>query len=86
MQLKYHDLSYCYANDNVEVCLSAAANVRLLDSNNFSKYRRGQRYQFHGGLARQSPVVLSIPNSGHWYVVVDMQGLRGSARYSVRKL
>jgi len=56
MQYAYHDLSYCSANDNVEISLSAAANVRLLDSNNFSKYKRGQRHQFYGGLAQRSPI------------------------------
>ncbi len=27
---------------------------------------------------------MQIPNSGHWHVAVDMQGLRGSTRASVR--
>ena len=29
---------------------------------------------------------LAVPRSGHWHVVVDMQGLRGSTRAGVRKL
>lgn len=29
-------------------------------------------------------MLLPIPSSGHWYVVVDMQGLRGGTRASVR--
>ncbi len=29
---------------------------------------------------------LAIPRSGHWYLVVDMQGLRGSTRASTRKI
>ena len=67
-----------------EVTLSSGANVRLLDSSNFQTYRRGGRHQYHGGLARQSPVRLAIPNGGHWHVVVDMQGLTGSTRASFR--
>ncbi|WP_417843956.1 DUF1883 domain-containing protein [Thalassospira sp.] len=86
MRYNYYDLNHCYANDNVEITLSAAANVRLLDSNNFAKYKQGQRHQFYGGLAQQSPIVMSVPNSGHWYVVVDMQNLRGSTSSSVRKI
>ncbi len=70
--------------DIVEVTLSAGANVRLLDSMNFSRYRRGQQHRCHGGLARISPVRLVIPSSGHWHCVVDMQGLRGSVRAGFR--
>ena len=34
----------------------------------------------------KSPVVLGVPNSGHWYVTVDLQGLRGTVRSSVQVL
>ena len=72
--------------DVVEVTLSNGANVRLLDSSNFAKYKRGDQHRYHGGLAKKSPVRLQIPSNGHWYVVVDMQGLRGSTRASLRKI
>lgn len=69
----------------VEVTLSgSAANVRLLDNSNYARYRRGKDHRYHGGLARQSPVRMAIPSSGSWHVVVDMQGLRGTTRSSVR--
>jgi hypothetical protein len=64
--------------------LSAGANVRLLDSSNFNRYKRGEKHRYHGGLARESPVRISIPTSGHWHAVVDMQGLRGSTRAGFR--
>lgn len=64
--------------------LTSGANVRLMDSSNFSNYKNGRRHQYIGGLAKQSPVRLQIPNSGHWHVAIDMQGLRGSTRASVR--
>lgn len=80
------DLGNCQRGEIVEVTLTAGANVRLMTSSEFSNYRNGRRHRFIGGLARQSPVRLQITHSGHWYVVVDMQGLRGSTRASVRKL
>lgn len=70
----------------VEITLSSGANVRLMDSSNFSNYRNGRQNRYYGGLAKQSPIRLTIPNSGYWHVVVDMQGLRGSTRASVRVL
>lgn len=85
MDFIHSDLGYDASGDVVEVTFSGdAANVRLLDSPNFQRYRRGARHQYYGGLARRSPVRLGIPHSGHWHAVVDMQGLRGRTRASFR--
>lgn len=70
----------------VEVTLTSGANVRLMTSSEFSSYKNGRGHRFIGGLAKQSPVRLQVPSSGHWYVAVDMQGLRGSTKASVRTL
>jgi hypothetical protein len=37
-------------------------------------------------LATQSPVRLKIPHDGHWYVTVDLQGLKGTVKSSARIL
>jgi hypothetical protein len=83
--LKY-DLGNRTRGEIVDVTLTSGANVRLMTSSEFSNYRNGRTHRFIGGLAKRSPVRLQIPNSGHWYVVVDMQGLRGSTKASVRVL
>lgn len=81
--LKY-DLGNLKRGEVVEVTLSSGANVRLMDSSNFNSYKNGRKHRFYGGLARKSPIRIAVPNSGHWYVAVDMQGLRGSTSASVR--
>jgi hypothetical protein len=85
-QFIHSDLGFRQSGEIVEVLLTSGANVRLLDGLNFSSYRTGAAYRYHGGLARQSPVHLPIPSTGHWHLVVDMRGLRGSARASIRVL
>jgi hypothetical protein len=80
------DLGSRQRGEIVEITLTSGANVRLMNSSDFSNYKNGQRHQFFGGLAKQSPIRLPIPSSGHWYIVVDMQGLRGSTKASVRTL
>ena len=71
----------------IEVTLQGnAANVRLLDSSNFQKYRAGRKHQYYGGLVSRSPTRLTTPRNGHWHVTVDMQGLRGQVRSSIRIL
>lgn len=87
MKFIHNDLGNRKSGEIVEVTLSgSAANVRLMDSSNFSSYKSGRNHRYYGGLAQRSPVRLQIPHSGHWYVTVDMQGLRGNVRSSVRLL
>jgi Domain of unknown function (DUF1883) len=70
-------------NDSVSVTLDKQANVRLLDSCNYQKYRNGSEHRYFGGLAKRSPIVISAPHSGHWHVVIDLGGYAGSVRASV---
>ena len=85
MNFTHYDLRYQQRGNVVEVTLSgSAANVRLLDSSNFQSYRSGRQHRYYGGLIRSSPARLVIPHSGHWHVTVDMQGLRGQTRSSIR--
>ena len=71
-------------NDTVLVELDRQANVRLMDSLNFREYQTGRACSFRGGLAVRSPALLVPPHFGHWYVVVDLHGLAGTVRASVR--
>jgi hypothetical protein len=49
-----------------------------------SSYRRGEQHSYRGGLATKSPVRIGVPSGGRWHLVVDMQGLSGTTRSSVR--
>ncbi len=86
MQFIHTDLGQRKRGEVVEIALTSGANVRLMDSSNFSNYKNGRKHTYFGGLAKQTPVRLAIPSSGHWHVAVDMQGLQGSTRASVRVL
>jgi len=82
-----HDLGTLNKGRIVEITLQGnAANVQLLDSSNFSNYKNGRQYRYIGGLAKQSPVRLQTTHSAHWYVAVDLRGMKGSVRSSVRVL
>lgn len=80
------DLGNLKSGEVVEVILTAAANVRLMQSSDFNNYKNGRRHNYRGGLVKRSPFHIAIPTSGHWYLVVDMQGLRGSTKASVKVL
>lgn len=87
MNFTHYDLGNLEKGRIVEITLQgSAANVQLLDSTNFSSYRNGKNYRYIGGLAKRSPVRLQTTHSGHWHVDIDLRGLRGNVRSSVRVL
>jgi hypothetical protein len=87
MKYQVYDLGQLKRGDRVQVTLSgSAANVRLMDTSNYNSYKNGRRHTYYGGLMTKSPAVLGVPSTGHWYVTVDLQGLKGTVRSSVRVL
>lgn len=87
MKYTVYDLGQCCRGERIQVSLQGnAANVRLMDSSNYSSYRSGRRHRYYGGLVKRSPIVLTVPSSGHWYITIDLAGLAGSVRSSIRRL
>jgi hypothetical protein len=81
---QFYDLKQLKRGAVVVVTLKgSAANVRLMDSTNYSRYKRGEQHRFYGGLVKRSPHRIVVPSSGHWYVTVDLQGMRGTVRSAV---
>ena len=79
------DLGSLHFGKTVEVTLhGSAANVRLLDYSNFYSYVHGRVYDSIGGFITESPVSLTIPNHDHWFLVIDMEGLKGVPDASVK--
>ena len=58
----------------VKIELNYAANVMLMDIYNYNTYCEGGYYTYYGGHATSSPVILNVPTSGLWKVVVDNGG------------
>jgi Domain of unknown function (DUF1883) len=80
----HYDISEQRAGTVIEITLSAVANVRLMTSGNFQRFTETLKHQFIGGVAKKSPIRLSIPENGHWHLVVDMEGHNGLAESSVK--
>lgn len=87
MEFNYWDLGQRSRGEIVEVKLSGnAANVRLVDSSNFRAFKAGGNHKYYGGHATRSPVRLQVPQSGHWFLVVDFGGFAGRSKVSVQVL
>lgn len=72
MNYLHYPLNYQQGGKTIKATISGTAcNVILLDSNNFTKYKSGKKFTYYGGHFNYSPVLIPIPHSGIWHVVVD---------------
>ncbi len=87
MEFTKYDFGQLEKGRTIEVTLKGnAANVRLMDSSNFRKYKSGKKHTYIGGLAKKSPIKLTTTHSGHWYLTVDLGGLGGKVQTTARVL
>lgn len=87
MSFTHYDLGNLEKGRVVEITLQGnAANVQLLDSTNFNNYKNGRQYRYIGGLAKQSPIRLQTTHSSHWHIAIDLRGMRGNVRSSIKVL
>ncbi|WP_420608251.1 DUF1883 domain-containing protein [Novosphingopyxis sp.] len=87
MNFTHYNLGHVERGAVIEVTLQgSAANVRLMNGSDFNSYKNGRQHRYVGGLIKQSPFRMTVPSSGTWHVTVDMQGLRGTTRSSIRTI
>lgn len=81
MEHLYWDLGSCAGGALFEIELrGSAARVCFMTITNYQDYLDGEAYAFHGGFYDHSPVVLGVPHDDHWYLVVDSNHHRVTAR------
>ena len=85
MNFIQYPLNHRDAGTAVEVTLQGVeSDVFLVDTINFSSFKRRARYTRYGGHTRKSPVTLVVPRSGTWTaVVVPGPGGRVTATFRV---
>jgi len=64
----------------IKVSLSNRANVRLLDTLNYYKYRIGKSYQSNSEHSDKVACTFSPPHKGEWHVIVDLAGQGSEVR------
>jgi len=55
MHFLHNDLDNLDGSETVEVTLTSAANVKLMDASNFSAYRNGSRHRYFGAMSLVRP-------------------------------
>jgi Domain of unknown function (DUF1883)/TIR domain len=85
VQFTQYDLGQLKRGSTVVVTLQGSgANLRLMTWSDLNNFKNGRQHHYHGGLATSSPASIPVPSDRHWYLTVDLQGLHGSTRSSVR--
>jgi hypothetical protein len=70
--------------DTLEVVVDRAANVLLLDHDNYWKYCQQQEHSCYGGYVETGSALLKPYRVGRWHIVVDMGRSGGQVAASVR--
>ena len=53
---------------------------------NYNNYKNGRHHRYYGGYVKKSPYRIIVPNSGHWYITIDLGGYSGTVKHSVQVL
>ena len=87
MKYQAYDLGQLEGGETIEVTLNGnSANVKLMNSSNFSSYKSNRAHTYYGGHITRSPYNVTVPNSGRWYVTIDLGGFAGTFNSSVKIL
>jgi hypothetical protein len=78
-----YDLGNLKQGSTVVVTLQNQANVQLMTSSDYTNYKAGRRYRYHGGRVTRSPFRITVPSKGHWVVAIDLGGLAGRISASI---
>jgi hypothetical protein len=80
-----HNEIYLTIKDVVKITVDDIANVRLFDTVNYARFRKGaeQNCEYIGGRAATSPVYLSPTYNGIWHIVVDLGGKSGAVKAGI---
>jgi hypothetical protein len=83
----FADLGQLSGGTVVEIHLKgSAANVWLMDSSTYSRYKSGNQVRAIGGHTDRTPVHLRTNRSARWYAVADLGGYPGRLGLSARVL
>ncbi|MDR2354970.1 MAG: DUF1883 domain-containing protein [Clostridiales Family XIII bacterium] len=85
MQYLLYDLG-TIAGGTVEVTLGYAANVLILNEENYAFYKENKPYRFIGGYIERSPYKIPLPEGGHWFTVIDSGSFFSKIRALTRLL
>jgi hypothetical protein len=84
MQYLLYELGAAAIGDTVEVTLGYAANVLILNAENYAFYKENKPHRFIGGYIERSPYKVVLTEAGHWFLIIDSGSFFSKIRAFVR--
>ncbi|XUY25742.1 DUF1883 domain-containing protein [Agrobacterium sp. rho-8.1] len=82
----HYDLKELRAGAIIEVSLNAVNNVRLMTSGDYQRFIEMLDFKYLGGVAKRSPLRVTVPETSHWHLIVDCEGHHTLAESAVKIL
>jgi hypothetical protein len=76
-----HSRTYLNRGDVVVLNCDTQCNFMLMTDSDFSAYRSGMSFRYHGGFKTHFPARITAPHSGNWVAVLDLGGGSANVRY-----
>ncbi|EKQ57295.1 MULTISPECIES: DUF1883 domain-containing protein [unclassified Clostridium] len=70
--------------DILSIAIDRKVNIYLMDNINFQRYKNNMNCEYYGGVATCSTYNITVPRTGHWYIVMDLGGNAGILNYSIK--
>lgn len=78
-----HSREYLNTGDVVQLDCDTQCNFMLTDDSNFSNYKHGGGFNYHGGSFEFLPARISVPHSGYWNITIDLGSGGANIRYNL---
>lgn len=85
-------MKYTYKDGNFRkgdiliITVDRRVNIYLVDSINFQRYKKGNIFEYYTSQSSSSPYNITVPSTGYWYIVLDLDGGTGILNYSIKVL
>lgn len=81
-----YDLGQAGPGKSIVIDVTRAVMVRVLDDENYAKYKAGEECRAFQGVLTSSPYRFRLPRDDRWRVIIDPNTYSGCAEFSVRLL
>lgn len=78
-----HTRRYLNKGDIVQLDCDTQCNFMLLTDDDFAAYQRVALFQYHGGTFKIFPARITVPETGHWNIIIDLAGAKGEIKYNI---
>lgn len=78
-----HSRRYLDAGQIVQLDCDTQCNFMILTDEDFAAYQLVRQFRYHGGTVKRFPARITVPESGHWNIIIDLNGAAHEPAYTV---